>query len=241
MRYKPIIFLGLLLSGIAFLTPTASSETSTWSYSDYLYRLEISSFDESATVGEINTLTVEVGANTPIVVHIELKGRFSWGDWVLHSSNVKVGVGESTVVGEVFIPYKTLIEPASYYFYIYVTFPLSQWSSDVWSITQNVSVKPPKDVSHEELVAYMSHLKWLVETSFLPPREKGRLLSKLDFAGERINLAFEVGGNINKLRGASGQLRAFIGIIADDDLLTNPYAELWIKQASHIVERICDV
>ena len=191
MKHKPTITLLLLLSGIVFLAPTASSEESTWSHDDYLYFHEITSFDESVVAGEMGALTVEVGANTPVVVHIEFKGRFSWGDWVFHSSEAQVGAGESTVVGEVYVPYKVLIEPASYfYYYVYVTFPLSPWSSDVWGATQNVSVMAPDDVSHEELVAYMSHLKWLVETSSLPPRERGRLLSRLDSAGDMIDSAF---------------------------------------------------
>ena len=70
-----------------------------------------------------------------------------------------------------------------------------------------MSVMTPDDVSHEELVAYISHLKWLVETSSLLPRERGRLLSRLDSAGEMIDSAFEIGGNLNKLHGAVGQLQ----------------------------------
>ena len=243
MRHKPAITLLLLLSGIVLFAPTASSEESAWSHSDYLYILEITSFDESVVAGEMGTLTVEVGANTPVVVHIEFKGRFSWGDWVFHSSEVQVGAGESTVVGEVYVPYKVLIEPASYfYYYVYVTFPLSHWSSDVWGVTQNVSVVAPEDVSLEELVACMSHLTWLVETSSLPSRVRGRLLSRLDCAGDMIDSAFEIGGNLNKLQGAVGQLRAFISMITDDDDLSAYLdAGLWIEQASFIVERIHSV
>lgn len=243
MRHKPAFTLLLLLSGTVFLFPTASSEESSWSHDDYLYLLEISSFDESIVAGEMGTLTVEVGANTPVVVHIELKGRFSWGDWVFHSSEVQVGAGESTVASEVYVPYKTLIEPASYfYYYVYVTFPLSPWSSEAWEAIQNVSVMAPEDVSHEELVAYMSHLKWLVDTSSLPLRERGRLLSRLDSAGEMIDSAFEIGGNLNKLHGAVGQLRAFICKLTDDDDLSAYLdAGLWIEQASFIVERLCSV
>ena len=239
MRHKSTITQLLLLSGIVFLTPTARSEEPTWSHDDYLYLLEITSFDESVVAGEIGLLTVEVGANTPVVVHIELKGRFSWGDWVFHTSEVQVDAGESTVAGEVYVPYKVLIEPASYfYYYVYVTFPLSQWNSDVWGATQNVSVRSPDDVSYEELVAYMSHLKWLVEMSSLPPRERGRLLSRLDSAGEMIDSAFEIGGNLNKLQGAVGQLQAFIGKLNDDGLSAYLDAWLWIEQASFIVERL---
>ena len=243
MRHKPAITLLLLLSGIVLLAPTASSEDSTWSHSDYLYLMEISSFDESVVAGEMGALTVEVGANTPVVVHIEFKGRFSWGDWVFHSSEVQVGAGESIVVGEVYVPYKVLIEPASYfYYYVYVTFPLNHWSSSVWGVTQNVSVMAPEDVSHEELVACMSHLTWLVETSSLPPRERGRLLSRLDSAGAMIDSAFEVGGNLNKLHGAVGQLQAFIDKLTDDDDLSAYLdAEIWIEQASFIAERLLRV
>jgi hypothetical protein len=243
MRHKPAITLLLLLSGIVLLAPTASSEESAWSHDDYLYLLEISSFDESVDAGEMGALTVEVGANTPVVVHIEFKGRFSWGDWVFHSSEVQVGAGESTVASELYVPYKVMIEPASYfYYYVYVTFPLSHWSSDVWGVTQNVSVMAPDDVSHEELVACMSHLAWLVESSSLPPRERGRLLSRLDSAGEMIDSAFKIGGNLNKLHGALGQLQAFIDKLTDDDDLSAYLdAEIWIEQASFIIERIHSV
>jgi hypothetical protein len=201
--------------------------------------LEITSFDESVVAGEIGLLTVEVGANTPVVVHIKLKGRFSWGDWVFHTSEVQVDAGESTVAGEVYVPYKVLIEPASYFYYcVCVTFPLSQWNSDVWGTTQNVSVRSPDDVSYEELVTYMSHLKWLVEMSSLPPRERGRLLSRLGSAGEMIDSAFEIGENLNKLQGAVGQLQAFIGKLNDDGLSAYLDTRLWIEQASFIVERL---
>jgi hypothetical protein len=243
MRHKPAITLLLLLSGIVLLAPTASSEEFTWSHSDYLYLLEITSFDESVVAGELGALTIEVGANTPVVVHIELKGRFSWGDWVFHSSEVQLGAGESTVVGEVYVPYKVLIEPASYfYYYVYVTFPLSHWSSDVWGVTQNVSTVAPDDVSHEELMACMSHLAWLVESSSLSPRVRGRLLSRLDSAGDMIDSAFEVGGNLNKLHGAVGQLQAFIDKLTDDDDLSAYLdAGVWVEQASFIVERLSSV
>lgn len=243
MRHKPTITLLLLLSGIVLLAPAASSEESAWSHSDYLYLLEITSFDEPVVAGEMEALTVEVGANTPVVIHIELKGRFSWGDWVFHSSEVQLGAGESTVAGEVYVPYKTLIEPAShFYYYVYATFPLNPWSSDVWGVTQNVSMMAPEDVSHEELMACMSHLAWLVETSSLPPRERGRLLSRLDSAGDMIDSAFEVGGNLNKLHGAVGQLQAFIGKLTDDDDLSAYLdAGVWVEQASFIVERLSSV
>jgi hypothetical protein len=73
---------------------------------------------------------------------------------VFHTSEVQVDAGESTVAGEVYVTYKVLFEPASYfYYYVYVTFPSSHWGSDVWGVTQNVSVMAPDDVSHEELVA----------------------------------------------------------------------------------------
>jgi hypothetical protein len=162
---------------------------------------------------------------------------------VFHSSEVQIGAGESTVLGEVYVPYKVLIEPASYfYYYVYVTFPLSHWSSDVWGVTQNVSVMAPENVSHEELVTCVSHLAWLVETSSLPPRERGRLLSKLDSAGEMIDSAFEIGGNLNKLHGAVGQLQAFIGKLTDDDDLSAYLdAEIWIEQAYFIIDRIHSV
>ena len=243
MRHKPAIALLLLLSGITFLAPNVSPEEPAWSYYDYLYLMEISSYDESIVTGEVGALTIEVGANTPVVVHIELKGRFSWGDWLFYSSEIQIGVGEGTVVGEVYVPYKVLIEPASYfYYYVYVTFPSSPWSTDVWGTTQNVTVTAPMDASHEELVAYVSHLKWLVETSSIPHRKMGRLMSRLDSAGDMIDSAFQIGGNLNKLHGAVGQLQAFIGKIVDgDDLSAYNEAVKWVEQASFIIERIQNI
>ena len=46
-----------------------------------------------------------------------------------------------------------------------------------------VHPSPPEEVSHDELVAYMSHLKWLVDTSDLSGGIKQSLLSKLEAAG----------------------------------------------------------
>jgi len=106
--------------------------------------------------------------NTNVVLHLEFKGQFSWGQWVFYSKDIPIPAGSSTVSDEVNAPYKTLIEPASeFYYYVYATFPGDEWNPSAWGLAQPVTVLPPVDVTYDELVSCMSHLKWLVDTSSL--------------------------------------------------------------------------
>jgi hypothetical protein len=75
------------------------------------------------------------------------------------------------------VPYKTIIEPASsFYYYINVTLPGDPWGSSTWSLAQTVALALPSEVSHEELVACMSQLKWLVDTTSLSDGIRNSLL-----------------------------------------------------------------
>jgi len=145
-----------------------------------------------------------------VVLHVEFKGEFPWSHWTYSSCDVQVEEGLSTVSCEVNVPYKTIIEPASsFYYYVYVTLPGDPWGSSAWGLAQTVTLEPPLEVSHEELVACMSQLKLQVDTSSLSDGVRNSLLSKLEEAGDKIDSAYE-SGEMNKLLGAIGSLNVFI-------------------------------
>jgi len=145
-----------------------------------------------------------------VVLHVEFKGEFPWSHWTFSSCEVQVEEGLSTVACDVDVPYKTIVEPASsFYYYMYVNLPEDLWGSSAWGLAQTVSLEPSSEVSHEELVACMSQLKWLVDTSSLSDRVRNSLFSKLEEAGDKIDSAYEL-GDMNKLLGAIGSLNAFI-------------------------------
>jgi len=142
-----------------------------------------------------------------VVLHLEFKGQFSWGQWVFYSKDIPIPAGSSTVSDEVNAPYKSLIEPASeFYYYVYVTLPGDEWTPSAWELTQSVTVVPPVDVTRDELVSCMSHLKWLVDTSSLSDGIKQSLFTKLEAAGIKIENAYDT-GNLDKLPGAVGSLK----------------------------------
>jgi hypothetical protein len=235
--YTAIVF--LFLSAINLAVPISQANNVEWGYTNYLYSLEITEYDESITVGQSGSIKVLVGANTEMVLHVEFKGSFDWGHWVFDSRTIPLESGLNEVEATIYVPYKALIEPVSeFYYYVYVTLPGDEWNSQAWGQTEEVSVYPPEEVSHDELVAYMSHLKWLVDTSDLSGGVKQSLLSKLEAAGYKIDTA-HASGNLNQLHGAVGSLNSFINELNEDvEALTYPDSTIWKRQAEFIVERI---
>lgn len=226
------IILVLLLS----LIPNAAAH---WNYKNYLYLLKIDSYVDPVTAGEIGSVTVKVGANAAVDVHVELKGSFSWGEWAFSSVVIPLKSKSGTVTGEVGVPYKTLIEPIScFYYYVYVTLRDDSWNPKAWGLVQKVEVNPPSEVSHKELVALMSHLKWLVHTSSLSEGIKNSLFSKLEAAGWNIDTAYDT-DDLKKLNGAIGSLEAFINELeSSNEASSYSDSELWEEQAEFIIERI---
>jgi hypothetical protein len=235
--YTAIVF--LFLSAINLAVPISQANDVEWDYTNYLYSLEIMEYDEYITAGQSGSINVIVGANTAVVLHVEFKGSFDLGHWVYHS---KISLLESVfteTVTTVDVPYKALIEPASEFYYnVYVTLPGDEWSPQAWGLAESTLVSPPEEVCHVELVAYMNHLKWLVDTSELSGGVKQSLFSKLEAAGSKIDMAY-TSGNLNKLHGTVGSLNSFINELNEDgEASTYPDSAFWMGQAEYIVERI---
>jgi hypothetical protein len=229
----------ILVLGFIFIIPNSTATITEWDYSNYLYSLEITSYDDPVIAGQSNQITVEIGAITDVILHIEFKGKFPWGHWTFSSCEIQLEDGLNTIAYEVNVPYKTIIEPASsFYYYVYVTLPGDPWGSSVWGLAQTVILEPPSEVSREELVACMSHLNWLVDTSSLSDGVKNSLFSKLEEAGDKVDSAYE-SGDMNKLLGAIGSLNAFINELqSNNEAASHPDSETWREQAEYIIDRI---
>ena len=221
------------------LLPLLPRVIATWDYSNYLYSLDIVSYVDPVTAGGIGSVTVEVGANTDVDVYVELKGHFSWAEWTFSSEVISVDPETRTVTANVGVPYKTLIEPAScFYYYVYVTLQGDQWSPQVWGLVQTVTVNPPSEVSNEELLALMNYIKWEVYTSSLSHGIKNSLFSKLESTGNSIDSAYG-SGNLKKLNSAIGSLKAFNNELnSNNEASSNPDSTLWAEQDDFIIERI---
>ena len=229
----------LFLSAINLAVPTPQANNVEWDYTNYIYSLEIMEYDEYITAGQSGSIKVLVGANTEVGLHVEFKGSFDWGHWVFDSRTFLLESGITETVTTVDVPYKALIEPTSeFYYYVYVTLPGDEWIPQAWGLAESALVSPPEEVCHVELVAYMSHLKWLVDTSELSGGVKQSLFSKLEAAGSKIDMAY-TSGNLNKLHGAVGSLNSFINELTEEgEASTYPDSSFWRGQAEYIVERI---
>ena len=237
MKARVILVPILILITASFIQGTKANDVG-WNYGNYLYSLEIISYEDPATAGNTASITVEIGANTNVVLHIELKGNFDWGNWTFSSTEIPIESGVTRVTGDLDVPYKTLIEAESYFYYVYITLPDDGWTASVWGLTETVTVDPPSEVIYDEFVEYMSHLKWLVDTSSLSDGVRRNLFDKLELAGLKIESAY-VSGNLNQLNGAIGTLEAFIQRLeSDGEASEYPDSELWGAQASYIVQRI---
>ena len=226
----------LLILSFFFIVPSSTANMSEWNYSNYLYSLDIILYNDPVIAGQPNQITVEVGANTDVVLHVEFKGDFTWGYWVFESTETPLEPGPSTVTANIEIPYKTLIEPASdFYYYVYVTLPGDEWSPDALSIRQSVDVAPPSEIGQEGLEALFGHLKWSVHSSLLPKGIKTSLMSKLEAAWNLIYSAFE-SGVMDKLNGAIGCMNAFLNELDSEKLESYPDSDPWEDQGEVIIE-----
>jgi len=229
----------LLVLSFVFIVPSSMANMSEWDYTNYLYSLDITSYDDPIIAGQSNQITVKIGANTEVVLHVEFKGEFQWGHWTFSSCETQVEEGLSTITCELNVPYKTVIEPvSSFYYYVYMILPGDPWGSSAWGLAQTVALEPPSEASHEELVACMSQLKWLVDTSSLSDGVRNSLFSKLEETGDKIDSAYE-SGDMNKLLGAIGSLNAFINELqSDNEAASHPDSEVWKEQAEYIIYRM---
>lgn len=229
----------IFILSFVFIVPGSTAIVFEWDYSNYLYSLDVTSYDDPVKAGQPNQIMVEVGANSDVVLHVEFKGAFSWGHWTFSSCEVQVEEGLSMVACEINVPYKMIIEPvSSFYYYVYVTLPGDLWSSSAWGLVQTVELEPLSEVSHGELVACMSQLKWLVEISSLSAGTRNSLFSKLEEAGDKIDSAYE-SGDMNKLLGAIGSLNAFINELqSNNEVASHSDSEIWKDQAEYIIDRM---
>lgn len=110
-----------------------------YDYSNYLYSLEIVSYDDPIRFGEKGSIIAQVGANTAVTVHFELKGSIPCDDLVLSSMECQVEQGKWEVEGTIDVPSEDELESASYlYYYVYVTLPEDDWSPKSWGLVQKV-------------------------------------------------------------------------------------------------------
>jgi hypothetical protein len=194
MRVYPAIILSLLVLGSLLSPHDTLANISEWDYDNYLYSLEILSCDDPVMMGLPGSITVEVGANTAVSLHFEFKGSFWWGEWMYASEKTTVKQGTSVITGEVEIPLKTLVDPTCiFYYYMYVTFPDMDWTPGAWGQAREVMLLLPDEVSLDDMIDLVSHLKWKVETSELQDMVKQSFLSKLDRVEDRIVEAYETG------------------------------------------------
>jgi hypothetical protein len=238
MKARVILVPILILITTSFIQGTKANNVE-WNYGNYLQSLEIISYAYPATAGNTASIAVEIGANTDVVLHIELKGYFDWGNWTFSSTEIPIESSVTRVTGYLEVPYKTMIEAESYfYYYVYVTLPGDGWTASTWGLTENVTVDPPSEVIYDEFADCMSHLKWLVDTSSLSDGVRQNLFEKLELAGLKIEAAY-VSGNFNLLNVAKDALREFGQMLeSDGEASEYPDSELWGAQACYIVQRI---
>jgi hypothetical protein len=128
------------------------------------------SYEDPVTAGGRGLISVEVGANTDVVVRFEFKGSFPWGDWSYCSLEVPLDAGKQVLTESVEVPLKTLHEPANYfYYYVYVTLPYDSWSPNAWGLLKKTKVidstQPDfviNEVPYGTLVATISSITALV-------------------------------------------------------------------------------
>jgi len=89
MSRKKTILLAL------FLVPSIFSGAVIWGYNNYLYDLD-ASCPPSMIAGSSILGDIEVASNTGAVVHVELKGAYSWGDWIYDSEILNIPLESQT-------------------------------------------------------------------------------------------------------------------------------------------------
>ena len=231
----------LLFTGFILSIPK-SEALEEWNYENYLYSFEILSHEAQVTAGQATTVTIQIGANTEVDLHIELKGMYEWGSWTFSEVIIFLEEGLANIDVSLEIPLKTVIEyPSEFYIYVYASSSGDSWSTLVWGLTQMVTIDPPSEVTHEELKVCMSHLKWLIDTSTLSDDILQSLFSKLELAGIKINEAFSL-NELNLLNGAISSLNSFVNELSfDDEASQHESLETWKKQVDFIIERLEEI
>ena len=196
MKKKFSLVFVILLSLTSFSIFTWAYQEE-WTHDNYLDTLKIISCDDPVVANQECKISVEISAFTPVLLHIEFKGRFDWGDWIFKTCTFELETGSETITAEFEIPLKTLFEPTcDYLYYVYVTFPESSWSPDVWGLVQEVRVESPDQLEYEEILSLLNHIKWKVISSSLPEETKEHLILKLDGIDELVDVA-SLTGNID--------------------------------------------
>ena len=199
MKVKTIHVTLALIVLTSLITPITEAIQSQWGYDNYLYKLSTISYEDPAEAGRMNSIQIQVGANTEVTAHIEFKGHYSWGEWVYESKEIQLDAGTSTFTTEVEVPFKTIVEPTCiFYYYIYVTLPGESWTPNCWGLRADSQLALPAEISLEDLRSMMSHLAWMVETSTLCEEVKKDLLSKIGDLAEYLEALF-IQGDVDKI------------------------------------------
>jgi len=216
-----------------FLIPTILAGAMIWGYNNYLYDLD-ASCPTTMIAGSTIPVEIDVASNTGAVVHVELKGAYSWGDWVYDSETLNVPSGISNMTATLDVPVKLLVEPTcDFYVYVYVTLPGDLWGINVWGIRCDTKLNAPETLSQSEVTEIFSHMKYLVSTSEeLPPGIKKNLQSAL----EDIALEYEVDYTPEK----AAKLSQVIDLLVDLKCLTSDLPNNYHDRIHFIVENFSD-
>ena len=191
---KALILTIALLALTLGIVPIIEADNVKWSYGNYLYDLVVHPFDDPVEVGRMGSITIQVGANTEVIAHVEFKGHYSWGEWVYYSEEIQLSPGETEFTAEMEIPFKTLVEPTcDFYYYVYVTFPDDQWVSHCWGLALDVEIALPSDISLDDLHEMMGHLAWMVESSDLPAMAKRFIVSRIESLSGKLDELYNQG------------------------------------------------
>jgi len=204
-----------------------------WGYNNYLYDLYASCLT-TMIAGSSVPVDIDVASNTGAVVHVELKGAYSWGDWIYDSEILNVPSGISNLTVALDVPVKLLVEPTcDFYVYVYATLPGDLWGFDVWSIRCDSKLNAPETLSQSEMTEIFSHMKYLVSTSQkLPPGIQKNLLSSLE------DIALEYEGDYTP--GKAARLAQVLDLLVDLKCLTADIPNNYHDRVHFIVDSFSD-
>ena len=203
-RSIPLALAFIIITSV--VAPILYADQVEWDYNSYLYLFDILEYDEPLTAGRTNHISIQVGANTQVTVHVEFKGSFSWGEWTFYSQEIPMEAGLTTLGVDMEMPIKTIVEPTcTYYYYTYITLPGDGWAPYVWGLTRYISVAPPSDILIEDVRLMLSHIAWMVVTSEIPTPISTVLLSKLDSLRWELEYRFSV-GDVEEIQRAINRL-----------------------------------
>ena len=176
------------------VAPTIEATNVQWSYGNYLSDFVILSFDNSVEAGRTGSINGKVYANTKVIVHVEFKGHYSWGEWIYDSEEIQLDPGETVFTAELEIPFKTIVEPTcDFYYYVYVTLPEEEWSSHYWGLAPDADIILPIDITLDDLHEMTSHLAWIVESSDFNEFVKSLLVKRIEGLAARLDVLYHRG------------------------------------------------